>query len=109
MNPLKKIVILGGGTSGWIAASMLAAHLKRERCEIELVDAADGGGSSVGTSNTDYKAFGGYGYFHKSTKTDLSSGLLRLNKTIIQRNDTNIRIPIFPKDTNARQFLYKCK
>jgi len=50
MNPLKKIVILGGGTSGWIAASMLAAHLKRELCEIELVESDEIGSIGVGES-----------------------------------------------------------
>ncbi len=50
MNPLKKIVILGGGTSGWIAASMLAAHLKRELCEIELVESEEIGSIGVGES-----------------------------------------------------------
>lgn len=50
MNPLKKIVILGGGTSGWIAASMLAAHLKRELCEIELVESEQISSIGVGES-----------------------------------------------------------
>jgi tryptophan halogenase len=50
INPLKKIVILGGGTSGWIAASMLAAHLKPGLCEIELVESEDIGSIGVGES-----------------------------------------------------------
>lgn len=50
MNSIKKIVILGGGTSGWMAASMLAAHLKRELCEIELVESDDIGSIGVGES-----------------------------------------------------------
>ena len=50
MNPLKKIVILGGGTSGWIAASMLAAHFKRERCEIELIESDEISSVGVGES-----------------------------------------------------------
>lgn len=50
MNPIKKIVILGGGTSGWMAASMLAAHLKRELCEIELVESDEISSIGVGES-----------------------------------------------------------
>lgn len=50
INPLKKIVILGGGTSGWIAASMLVAHLKPGFCEIELVESEDIGSIGVGES-----------------------------------------------------------
>lgn len=52
LNPLKKIVILGGGTSGWIAASMLAAHLKPGLCEIELVESDDIGSIGVGVDNS---------------------------------------------------------
>lgn len=50
MNPLKKIVILGGGTSGWIAASMLAAHIKPGLCHIELVESDDIQAIGVGES-----------------------------------------------------------
>lgn len=50
MHSLKKIVILGGGTSGWIAASMLAAHLKPGLCTIELVESDDIASIGVGES-----------------------------------------------------------
>ena len=50
MNPLKKIVILGGGSAGWIAAAMLAAQVKRGLCEIELVESEELGIIGVGES-----------------------------------------------------------
>ena len=50
INPIKKIVIVGGGTSGWIAASMLSYHLKAELCEIELVESDDLGTIGIGES-----------------------------------------------------------
>ncbi len=50
MQPLSKIVVVGGGTSGWLAAAMLRHHLKRELCEIELVESEDLGTIGVGES-----------------------------------------------------------
>lgn len=50
INPIKKIVIVGGGTSGWIAASMLSYHLKSNLCEIELVESDDVGTIGIGES-----------------------------------------------------------
>jgi tryptophan halogenase len=50
MKPLSKIVILGGGTSGWLAASMLCHHLKRELCQIHLVESDEIGTIGVGES-----------------------------------------------------------
>ena len=38
MRPISKIVIVGGGTSGWLAASMLCHHFKRELCQVELIE-----------------------------------------------------------------------
>lgn len=50
MKPLTKIAIVGGGSSGWIAAAMLAYHLKREICQIELVESDDLGTIGIGES-----------------------------------------------------------
>ena len=50
MRPLSKIVVVGGGTSGWLAAAMLRHHLKRELCEIELVESEEIGTIGVGES-----------------------------------------------------------
>jgi len=75
--------------------------------DITMYDAADGGGSSVGTSNTDYIAFDGYGYFHEGTNPELSRGLLMSNNTIFRLNDSNVRIPVYTEDTNSVTFFYK--
>ena len=75
--------------------------------DITMYDAADGGGSSVGTSNTDYIAFDGYGYFNEGTNPELSRGLLMSNNTIFRLNDSNVRIPVFTGDTNSVTFFYK--
>jgi tryptophan halogenase len=38
MNPIKKIVILGGGTAGWTTAAVLSSQLHSELCQIELIE-----------------------------------------------------------------------
>jgi tryptophan 7-halogenase len=50
MKPLSKIVIVGGGTSGWLAASMLCHHLKRELCQIQLIESDEIAAIGVGES-----------------------------------------------------------
>ena len=50
MRPISKIVIVGGGTSGWLAASMLCHHFKRELCRIQLIESAEIGTIAVGES-----------------------------------------------------------
>ena len=76
--------------------------------DITMYDAADGGGSTVGSPiNNDYIAFDGYGYFHEGTNPELSRGLLLSNNTIFRLNYDNVRIPVFTEDTNTVTFLYK--
>lgn len=50
MRPISKIVIVGGGTSGWMAASMLCHHFKRELCQVQLVESDEIGTIAVGES-----------------------------------------------------------
>jgi tryptophan halogenase len=50
MRHIQKFVIVGGGTSGWLAASMLCQHLKRELVEIELIESEELGTIGVGES-----------------------------------------------------------
>lgn len=50
MKPIKKIVIVGGGSSGWIAASILAHDFRPDVLEIELVESEEIGTIGVGES-----------------------------------------------------------
>jgi tryptophan halogenase len=50
MKPVKKIVIVGGGSSGWIAASVLAHDFKSDVLEVELVESDEIGIIGVGES-----------------------------------------------------------
>lgn len=50
LNPIRNIVIVGGGTAGWIAASMLSYHLKPDVCKIELIESDDIGTIGIGES-----------------------------------------------------------
>ena len=50
MNPIKKIVIVGGGTSGWISAAVLAHDFRPDLLEIELVESEEIGTIGVGES-----------------------------------------------------------
>jgi tryptophan halogenase len=51
-NPdaLRKVCIVGGGTAGWIAAAVMAHHMKGRLFEIELVESDDIGTIGVGES-----------------------------------------------------------
>lgn len=48
----KSIVILGGGTAGWIAANLLATHWKDKGLDITLVESPDIGIIGVGEGST---------------------------------------------------------
>ncbi len=55
MKPLQKILIVGGGTAGWIAASMIAKQLQKQdgnpsAVQIELVESEEIGTIGVGES-----------------------------------------------------------
>lgn len=50
MKPLQKIVILGGGTTGWMCAAMLANSVDTKRIRIELVESEQIGTIGVGES-----------------------------------------------------------
>ncbi len=49
-NAIRKIVIVGGGSAGWIAAAMLSHYFQRGGCAIELVESEEIGTIGVGES-----------------------------------------------------------
>ena len=51
-QPPRHIVILGGGTAGWMAACLLAQHWSREQVAITLVESPDVGIIGVGEGST---------------------------------------------------------
>ncbi|MFC4699143.1 tryptophan halogenase family protein [Glaciecola siphonariae] len=49
---MQRVVILGGGTSGWMAANLLRRHLDAHRFDITLVESPDIGTIGVGEGST---------------------------------------------------------
>jgi len=72
-----------------------------------MFDAINGGGSSLGTTSTDYIAFDGYGYFEDAINPELSRTYLQSNNTIFRLDDQNVRVPVFTEDTDSVTYRYK--
>ncbi len=49
-NEIRRVVIAGGGTAGWMAAALFATHLPRERLSVRLVESEEIGIIGVGES-----------------------------------------------------------
>lgn len=50
--PVKRIIIVGGGTAGWMSALILAHTLRQHPCEITLLESAEVGVIGVGEGST---------------------------------------------------------
>ncbi len=50
MSKINKFVVVGGGTAGWIAASVLSREFSPEQCQVELVESEEIGTIGVGES-----------------------------------------------------------
>ena len=75
--------------------------------DIELFSGINGGGSSLGTTSTDYIALDGFGYFEEGINAELSRTYLQSNKEIFRPSDFNTRVPVFTEDTDSVSFLYQ--
>jgi tryptophan halogenase len=49
-NAIRKIVIVGGGSAGWITAAMLSHYFQNGGCQVELVESEEIGTIGVGES-----------------------------------------------------------
>ena len=72
--------------------------------DITMYNAVDGGGSSVGTSNTDYIALDGYGYFTDSINPELQRDALQSNLIIYKDENEDVILPVFAEDTNTVKY-----
>lgn len=75
--------------------------------DIEMFDAINGSGSSLGTTSTDYIAFDGYGYFEDGINPELSRTYLQSNNKIFRLDDQNVRVPVFTGDTDSVTYFYQ--
>jgi len=73
--------------------------------DITMYNAADGNGTSVGTSNTDYIALDGYGYFPEGVNPELQRDYLQSNLIIYKDENEDVIIPVFAEDTSTVVFF----
>ena len=72
--------------------------------DITLYPSADGGGSPITTSNTNYLAFDGYGYYTDEANPELSRTLLQSNTDMYVESGKRVQVPVYTDEVEYVQF-----
>lgn len=72
--------------------------------DITLYPSADGSGSPITTSNTNYLAFDGYGYYTDEANPELSRTLLQSNTDMYVESGKRVQVPVYTDEVEYVQF-----
>jgi hypothetical protein len=70
--------------------------------DVEMFDSSD---ASLGSDNSDYLAFNGFGYFEDGVNPLITEGLLQSNSTFYKQEGVTAKIPFSLEDTTEICFL----